>query len=214
VGLKGQPPILEGELPFDVKPDDSMWNLADGQLLELSLAKQDGMRWWPHVLWGEPEINIQKVRVQAVRVWVRVTSTTSELLVAQLQTPRGRPGSLLGRVVQALAHFASDSTKQVEPENSKLQDLDGDTRATVEKMMFDQRQKQMGLPTSDDSRKQEMLQKFMKVRCKLCSGCCCCCWVSWSMALLLGHDATCVILHCVSRLQAHPEMDFSNAKIG
>ena len=63
MGLKGQPPILEGELPFDVKPDDSMWNLADGRLLELSLAKQDGMRWWPHVLRGEPEINIQKVDV-------------------------------------------------------------------------------------------------------------------------------------------------------
>jgi len=122
IGIKGQDPIIDGELCKEIKIEESTWTVEDQLAVHVHLEKSNKQQWWENVLTHHPKI---------------------------------------------------DTTK-ITPENSKLSDLDGETRAMVEKMMFDNQQKQMGKPTSDELKKQEAIEKFKA---------------------------------------AHPELDFSNAKI-
>ncbi|KAL3421380.1 nuclear movement protein [Phlyctema vagabunda] len=115
VGIKGQDPIISGDLPSEIHVDESTWTLTTSptentKILELHLDKVNKLEWWAHVITAAPKIDVTKIT----------------------------------------------------PENSKLGDLDGETRGMVEKMMYDQRQKEMGKPTSDEEKKLQMLENFKK----------------------------------------------------
>ncbi|KAI9299100.1 CS-domain-containing protein [Neoconidiobolus thromboides FSU 785] len=60
-----------------------------------------------------------------------------------------------------IGHPKIDVSK-IEPENSKLADLDGETRGLVEKMMMENRQREQAESNSDAKKKMEIFKKFKK----------------------------------------------------
>ena len=104
--------LPQGQLPKEIKEEDSTWTVEDSQRVVVHLEKLNKNEWWPHVLTHHPKID----------------------------------------------------TRKIVPHNSKLSDLDAETRAMVEKMMFDNRQKALGKPTSDQIQQQEVRSPPIKHR--------------------------------------------------
>jgi len=53
------------------------------------------------------------------------------------------------------------NTGDIPAESSSIDDLDSETRATVEKVRMETYNKQMGLPSIEEQKKQSQLKKFM-----------------------------------------------------
>ena len=101
--------------------------------MTLTLTKMNGMEWWNRLLVGDAEIDTQKVGDQPRSAEIRFETPRRPASVCLLSLPL-LPSPLSPELGEATPSELGRGPKtappceQVEPENSKLSDLDGETR--------------------------------------------------------------------------------------
>ncbi|XP_068154998.1 nuclear migration protein nudC-like [Drosophila tropicalis] len=98
VSLRGQEPVINGELAAEVKLDECVWVLQDTKTVLITLQKVDQNTWWDRLVMTDPEIALSKI----------------------------------------------------EPEPSKLHELNANERKMMEKMIYDERERDLGLSTKEE----------------------------------------------------------------
>jgi hypothetical protein len=104
VGLKGQEPIMAGDLCQDIKVDESTWTLGTHRTCGNHILSR--LNVGDHRIEDQQEVQIHLEKVNTQQWWANV-----------------------------LTHHPKLDTTKIQPENSKLSDLDGETRRVASTQM-------------------------------------------------------------------------------
>lgn len=118
------------------------------------------MEWWNKLVTTDPEINTKKICPENSKVGSMLCSRALVRMrpCFMISVLHFSPYSIITRYYSNRDIISSSPSPLL---SLQLSDLDGETRSMVEKMMYDQRQKSMGLPTSEEQKKQDILKKYV-----------------------------------------------------